>query len=340
MKVGIVGASGFTGAELLRLCAGHPAFDVRVATARSQAGRAVADLYPSLSAAYGTTTLVEHTVDALDGLELVFLCLPHGESQQMVPDLADRVGIVVDLAADFRLADPEQYRRWYGKPHSCPELLESFVYGLPELNRPLLHGATRIAAPGCYPTAASLALAPFVRSGLVQPGGIVVDAASGVSGAGRGLDERTQFTTADADFSAYGLLTHRHTPEIEQTIGAEVLFTPHLAPMSRGILATCYARPVADGRAMTTPSALEVLAETYRDEAFVVVRESVPSTKATTGSNAAHLTVRVDDRTGWLVVLCAIDNLGKGAAGQAVQAANAAVDLPETTGLSAVGVYP
>ncbi|MDA8072966.1 MAG: N-acetyl-gamma-glutamyl-phosphate reductase [Actinomycetota bacterium] len=340
MKVGIVGASGFTGAELLRLCAGHPSFDVHVATARSQAGREVAALYPSLAAVYGGTTLVEHTVDVLDGLDLVFLCLPHGQSQQMLPDLVDRVGLVVDLAADFRLVDPEQYRRWYGKPHSCPELLESFVYGLPELNRAKLEGATRIAAPGCYPTAASLALAPFVRSGLVQRSGIVVDAASGVSGAGRGLDERTQFTTADADFTAYGLLAHRHTPEIEQTIGAEILFTPHLAPMSRGILATCYARPVADGQTMTTTSALELLAGAYRDEPFVVVGESIPSTKATTGSNAAHLTARVDDRTGWLLVLCAIDNLVKGASGQAVQAANAAVGLPEATGLSAMGVYP
>lgn len=340
MKVGVVGASGFTGAELLRLCAGHPSFDVQVATARSHVGETVADLYPSLVAAYPGTTFVDHSVGALDGLDMVFLCLPHGESQQMMRDLVDRVGVVVDLAADFRLADPEQYLRWYGKPHACTELVGTFVYGLPELHREALAGATRIAAPGCYPTAAGLALAPFVRGGVVQRDGIVVDAASGVSGAGRSLDARTQFTTVHGDFTAYGLLSHRHTPEIEQTIGAEILFTPHLAPMSRGILATCYARPAGDGRALTTSSALELLADAYRDEPFVAVAEAVPSTKAAAGSNTAYLTARVDDRTGWLVVICAIDNLVKGASGQAVQAANVAAGLPEPSGLSAIGIYP
>lgn len=339
MKVGIVGASGFTGAELLRLCAGHPSFDVQVATARSHAGQAIGDLFPSLAAAYRGTTFADHSVDAVDGLDLVLLCLPHGESQEIMPDLVDRVGTIVDLAADFRLRDPAQYRRWYGKPHRCPELLASFTYGLPELNRAALEGASRIAAPGCYPTAASLALAPFVRSGAVQREGIVVDAASGASGAGRALDVRTQFTTVDADFTAYGLLAHRHTPEMEQSVGAEILFTPHLAPMSRGILATCYARPV-DGGALDSASALELLADAYRDEPFVVVGEMLPSTKATAGSNTAHMTARVDERTGWLVVLCAIDNLVKGASGQALQAANIAVGLEETSGLSALGLYP
>jgi len=339
MDVAIVGASGFTGAELLRLCAGRDDLDVRVVTAQANAGQRVADLFPSLSAAYGTTEFGPTTVETIGGVDLAFLCLPHGESQKIVPDLVERVGLLVDLAADFRLAKAATYAAWYGHEHRCPELLGTFAYGLPELFRDSLCGATRIAAPGCYPTAAALALAPFVRAGMVQTTGIVVDAASGVSGAGRGLSHGTQFATVDENFTAYGLLAHRHTSEIEQAVEAEVLFTPHLAPMSRGILATCYARPVADA-GLTTDSAMELLRHMYADEPFVVVDEASPSTKATAGSNTAHLTARVDERTGWLLVLCAIDNLVKGASGQAMQAANAALGLAETTGLAAAGMFP
>jgi N-acetyl-gamma-glutamyl-phosphate reductase len=244
----------------------------------------------------------------------------------------------VDLSADFRLKDPAAYDRWYGMAHPAPALLERFAYGLPELFRAELAGATLIAAPGCYPTAAALALAPLVRAGLVERTGIVVDAASGVSGAGRKLAAHTQFNTVDEDFVAYGLLHHRHTPEIEQATGAEVLFTPHLAPMNRGILASCYARPVAAG--LDTGAVLGALHDADAGEPFVVVGETPPSTKATLGSNAAHVTARADPRTGWVLALCAIDNLGKGASGQAVQCANLALGLPEATGLSVTGVYP
>jgi N-acetyl-gamma-glutamyl-phosphate reductase len=211
------------------------------------------------------------------------------------------------------------------------------VYGLPELFGTALPGASLIAAPGCYPTAAALAVAPLVRAGVVEPSGIVVDAASGVSGAGSAAKDTTHFNTVDEDFTAYALLTHRHTPEMEQAIGAEVLFTPHLAPMNRGILATCYARPSVE---LATEDVMGILAETYAGSPFVVVSDRVPSTKATLGSNAAHLTARVDERTGWVLSLCALDNLGKGASGQAVQCANLALGLEETAGLSAVGVYP
>ncbi len=213
------------------------------------------------------------------------------------------------------------------------------VYGLPELFRDGLAGATLVAAAGCYPTAAGLALAPLVRAGLVQPTGIVVDAASGVSGAGRGLKESLHFGSVDEDFTAYGLLTHRHTPEMEQIIGGEVLFTPHLAPMVRGILATCYARPAA-GTTPTTDSVMAALHDAYDAEPFVVVTDAPPSTKATMGANAAHVSAQVDPRTGWVVSLCALDNLVKGASGQAIQCANAALGLPETTGLPIAGVYP
>ena len=339
MKAGIIGASGYTGAELLRLLAGHPEFEVAVATAHSHAGEAVGRHSPSLAAAYPGLVYEENDPARLDGLELVFCGLPHGESQLIVPELRTRVGLVVDLAADFRLGDPALYPRWYGEEHRAPGLLAESVYGLPELFREGLAGATFVAAAGCYPTAAGLALAPLVRHGLVEPTGIVVDAASGVSGAGRGLKDSLHFGSVDEDFTAYGLLKHRHTPEMEQILGAEVLFTPHLAPMVRGILATCYARPTTD-TALSTDSALAALHEAYDAEPFIVVTDDPPSTKATAGSNAAHVTARVDPRTGWVVSLCALDNLVKGASGQAIQCANAALGLPETTGLPLAGVYP
>jgi N-acetyl-gamma-glutamyl-phosphate reductase len=339
MKAGILGASGYTGSELLRLLAGHPEFEVAVATAHTRAGQHVGKHTPSLAAAYPGLVYEDTDPARFDGLDLVFCGLPHGESQRIVPELRSRVGLVVDLAADFRLKDAALYPQWYGEEHGAPELLDEAVYGLPELFRPDLAGATLVAAAGCYPTSAGLALAPLVRSGLVEPTGIVVDAASGVSGAGRGLKESLHFGTVDEDFTAYGLLTHRHTPEMEQIIGGEVLFTPHLAPMTRGILATCYARPAA-GTALTTDAVMAALHEAYDAEPFVVVTDAPPSTKATAGSNAAHVTARVDPRTGWVVSLCALDNLVKGASGQAIQCANAALSLPEITGIPIAGVYP
>jgi len=340
MDVGVVGASGYTGAELLRLCAAHPAFEVRVATADTQAGTVAAALYPSLAAAYPGLTFAPLDLAQLDGLDLAFLALPHGEAQRIVPDLRKRVGRIVDLSADFRLRDPGLYPTWYGHEHAAPELLSEFAFGIPELFRDDVAGADLVAAAGCYVTAAALALAPLVRLGVIEPTGVVVDAASGVSGAGRGLKHSTQFGTANEDFVAYGLLDHRHTPEIEQATGAQVLFTPHLAPMTRGILATCYARPTSATSATSTAGLLGLLHEAYDSEPFVVVGEDPPSTKATYGSNTAQLTARFDERTGWVLVLCTLDNLVKGASGQAVQCANLACGLEETMGLPTVGVYP
>jgi N-acetyl-gamma-glutamyl-phosphate reductase len=338
IKVGIVGGSGYTGAELLRLCAGHPHLDVAWATADAHAGTPVAGLYPSLAAAYRSLSFVRFEAELVDAVDLVFLALPHGASQRLVPDVLARGGKVVDLAADFRLLDAGAYARWYGEAHSCPELLGRLAYGLPELYRDQIAKADGVASAGCYPTAAAVALAPLVQAGAIEPDGVIVDAASGVSGAGRALTHSTHFGTANEDFVAYGLLDHRHTPEIEQATGATVLFTPHLAPMTRGILATCYARPA--GGTGAPPDPLAVLAEAYAGEPFVVVSPSSPSTKATWGSNAVHLTARYDARTGWVVVLAALDNLVKGASGQAVQCANLLLGLPETAGLSAIGIYP
>ena len=337
VRVGIIGASGYVGAELMRLLGHHDWFDVGFVTGDTQAGQPVADLYPHLAAAGGGREFVKYEAGLLDNVELAFLALPHGQSMSMAGEMLDRGKVVVDLAADFRLRDAGQYRQWYGEPHQAPEMLGQFAYGLPELFRDELAGATAIAVPGCYPTAAALAVAPLVRLGLVQPEGIIVDAASGVSGAGRPPKAHTTFCAVDEDFTAYGLLDHRHTPEIEQAVGASVLFTPHLAPMNRGILATCYARPTGE---TSTDSLLDALAEFYADEPFIVVSERPPSTKSTLGSNAAHLTVRFDARTQTVVSLCAIDNLVKGAAGQAVQCANIICGLDETAGLTAVGVYP
>ena len=337
MRVGIVGASGYTGAELMRLAASHPEMEVALATGDTQAGTAVADLYPSLRPVYGDLIFEPYTPEAVDGLDLVFCGLPHGAGQAIVPEVKDRVKWVLDLSADFRLKDPAAYPQWYGAEHTAPELLADFAYGLPELFRDELVGASGVAVPGCYPTAASLALAPLVRAGTVATTGIVVDAASGVSGAGRALKHSSHFCTVDEDFAAYGLLDHRHTPEMEQVLDAQVLFTPHLAPMTRGILATCYARPTSP---TTTAEVLATLTDFYADEPFVQVIEGAPTTKAVLGSNSAFVTARADERTGWVLALCAIDNLVKGASGQAVQCANILAGLPETTGLPLVGTYP
>lgn len=335
--VGIIGASGFTGAELLRLCTRHGSLDVKIATGDSQAGTRIADLYPSLAADYGERVYEKYDVDEFDGLDLVFLGLPHGASQEIVPELVDRVGAVVDLGADFRLTEPALYPEWYGEAHTAPQLLGTFAYGLPELFRDEIAATTRVAVPGCYPTTAILALAPLVQGGRLSLDGLIVDAASGVSGAGRPAKPNTSFCTVDEDFTAYGLLDHRHTAEMEQVLGASVLFTPHLAPMNRGILASCYARPTG---ATSTEELLEVMETFYADEPFVVVSERSPSTKSTLGSNAVHITVRHDDRTGHVLAIAALDNLVKGASGGAVQCANLMLGLDEATGLTSAGLYP
>ena len=338
LRVGIIGASGFTGAELLRLAAQHPQFEVVVATADSQAGVAAADLYPGLAGAYPGLVFERFDPAQLDGLDIAFLGLPHEASMAMAPELVGRVGLVVDLSAAYRLKDATQYPVYYGFEHDQPELLAEAVYGLPELHRDELKGARLIATPGCYVTTATLALRPLVEAGLVETKGMIVDAASGVTGAGRKSDYGYSFTTVDENFAAYGLLKHRHTPEMEQEIGAQLLFTPHLAPMNRGILATCYARPArAD---LTTEGLLEMLRERWRDEPFMVVTDGSPSTKATLGSNAVHVTARYDARTETVMAIAALDNLAKGASGGAVQAANVALGLDETAGLTKVGVAP
>jgi N-acetyl-gamma-glutamyl-phosphate reductase len=342
-RAAVLGGSGYAGGELLRLLAGHPEIDVVLVTADSNAGAAVADLYPSLAAAYPGMVFEAVDPPALSGLDLAFVTLPHGESQAIAGTLLESVTHVVDLGADFRLPK-DVYERWYGETHDAPELIDRFTYGMTELYRDELAGAQHVAAPGCYPTAAALALAPLLADGAVERTGIVVDAVSGVSGAGRGLKATSLFAEVSDNVNAYGLLTHRHTAEMEHALGhvagapVQVLFTPHLVPMSRGILATCYARPAVDG--LSTVQLLDRYHAFYDGEPFVVVSDRSPATKATLGSNSVHLTVRYDDRTGTVLAIGALDNLTKGASGQMVQDANLLLQLPETLGLPTTGLMP
>jgi len=339
IDIAILGASGFVGAELLRLCAGHPGLRAARLFGDSQAGRSVADLFPHLAPAY-PDSIVERLPAFAEGMSgtgefgcpLVFAALPHGESQKIAAPILEKGLKVVDLGADFRLDDPASYERWYREPHAAPDLLGRFAYGIPELYRHAIAQSQAVAAAGCYPTSAILALKPLL--GLIDPATINVNAASGVSGAGKGASEVTHFNMIDENFAAYGLLAHRHTAEMEMALGGTILFTPHLAPMNRGILATC----TATARGPCDP--LAALAEAYADEPFVHVSERSPSTKWTLGSNAVHLTARYDERTGRVLAIAALDNLVKGAAGQMIQCANLMLGLEETAGLSSVGVWP
>jgi N-acetyl-gamma-glutamyl-phosphate reductase len=334
IRTAILGASGYVGGELLRLISAHPELRAAKLFGESKAGKPVADTHPHLAPVYAGTTFERFDEAALNGIDLVFAALPHGHSQDVAPAILDRGIAVVDLGADFRLDDAATYERWYGHAHKAPNLLGSFVYGIPELNRAAIRGAKAVAAAGCYATAAILALKPLVDSGLVKPGSLIVDGASGVSGAGREAKEATGFSTVDGSFNAYGLLTHRHTAEMEMALGATVLFTPHLVPMTRGILATCYGEASGEG------DPLKALQDAYADEPFVHATDASPATKWVSGSNGVQLTARFDERTGRVLALSAIDNLGKGAAGQMIQCANLMLGLDETAGLTAVGVYP
>jgi N-acetyl-gamma-glutamyl-phosphate reductase len=310
----------------------HGALEPVAVFGDSQAGQRLADVHPHLALAYPDLVVERYAREALRGADLVFAALPHGHSQALAAEILASRAKFVDLGADFRLDSADDYERWYKEPHKAPELLSTFVYGIPELHRERIAAAQAVAAAGCYPTSAILALKPLM--GLVDPETIVVDAASGVSGAGKALKDETHFNTVDENFSAYGLLGHRHTAEMEMALGGRVLFTPHLAPMNRGILATCY------GVAKAACDPLAALAKAYAGEPFVHVSERPPSTKWTLGSNAVHLTARYDERTGRVVAIAALDNLVKGAAGQMIQCANLMLELDESAGLPRVGVWP
>ena len=337
MKIAVVGATGYAGLEVLRLLASHPDVTSVLATGESNAGKTVAAHAPALAGLY-PDLVYQPTQAVIDAdVEVAFLALPHGTSQSLVPQLRERGVTVVDLGADFRLKDPADYVEWYGAAHTAPALLADAVYGLVERHRGELPGAGLIAVPGCYPTASSLALGPFLDRGLVAPTQIVVNALSGASGAGRATSDRLHFSRLSSNAEAYGLLRHRHTVEIQREIGAELLSTPHLVPVARGMLVTAYARVTAP---LSSEEALAVLRDTYRADPCVVVLDEAPTLKDPVGSNLCFVSARVDERTGWLVAMSSLDNLVKGAAGQAVQAWNVSRGVDETRALPMSGVTP
>jgi len=345
MRVAVVGASGYAGGELLRLVSAHPDLELATVTADSSAGKMVGGVHPNLAGDRALARLVfePHAAVKESDPDLVFLALPAGQSAPIASGLADET-VVIDLGPDFRLADPADWARHYGGDHPG-----RWVTGLPELPgaRSLIRNATRVAAPGCYATAAIVALAPLVAAGLVVPDDIVVVAASGTSGAGRSLRPDLLGSEVMGSVSAYQAGgTHRHTPEIEQALAevagraARVSFTPILAPMPRGILATCTARLARAG--VGTAALRQALATAFAAEPFVAVLPDGqwPGTAAVAGSNGVHVQVAADPRSGRATVVAAIDNLGKGAAGQAIQNANLMLGLPESSGLTSIGVSP
>ncbi len=349
VRVGIINVTGYAGAELARLLYTHPEARLTSVSGRSAAGKTLAEVFPHL-ACYDL--VVEPEMGEVD---FVFSALPHVASAEAVAPLA-RAGLpIVDMSADFRLRDPQEYAAWYGAEHPAPDLLLRATYGLTELNREAVRASRLIANPGCYPESALLGLAPAVKAGIVGTE-IIVDSKSGISGAGRTLDLTYHFAEADESVSAYGLDGHRHLPEIVQELARmwplsagsqpswpRVTFTPHLIPMTRGILSTCYAT-LMEGRLPAGEAAKEAVRELYRyyyqGEPFVRVVDRPPSTKQTQGSNVCLLYPTVDTRTERLVVVSVVDNLVKGAAGQAIQNMNLVLGLPETMGLEAPSVYP
>lgn len=343
-SVAVLGASGYAGGETVRLLDSHPDFEVAYLGAHSQADRALGEVHPHL--ANGQRRLGPNDPETLPpGIALAFLGLPHGASAAIGAALANRGIKVVDLGSDFRMDSPERYQLAYGAAHPLPDELSRWVYGLPELFGDRLAGADRVAAPGCYPTSALLGLAPLLAEGLIAEEGIVVDALSGTSGAGRALREDLLFGAVDEGVRAYGVTAHRHRPEIEMGLalhtGKELrlVFTPHLIPMLRGILATCTA-PLVAKAGTTRAHLLAALRAHYANEPFVEVVETPPQTRWVVGSNRALISAFVDERTQRAIVLTAIDNLLKGAAGQAVQCANLMLGLDQTVGLPLSGWMP
>ncbi len=347
INVGIVGGTGYTGVELLRLLVKHPDVDVTVITSRAEAGIAVADLFPNLRG-HIDLRFTEPDVKRLGACDVVFFATPHGVAQNLMPALLATNTRVVDLSADFRLRDTELWGHWYGQAHGCPELVTEAVYGLPEVNREAIAQARLVACPGCYPTAAQLGYLPLLEQGLVAPDSLIVSAASGATGAGRQAKVDTLLTEISGSFKAYAAGGHRHLPEIEQGLHdiqgsrgepARVTFVPHLLPMIRGIHATLYSRALSPDQ---LPDLQALYEQRFAKEPFVDVLPAGehPQTRSVKGSNVCRISVfRPQDRD-TLVVLSVIDNLTKGASGQAVQNMNIMFGFEETAGLDLVALLP
>ncbi len=350
IKTGIVGAAGFAGIELTRLVLHHPGLELTVVTSNELAGAPISDEYPGFA---GATSLVfsKHDNPDLYQCDLVFLAVPHTAALAMAPSFVDKGIAVIDLSADFRLKNPHVYEQWYGVLHKELDLLEQAAFGLPELFPDDLKRLAQdkaegkgvlVACAGCYPTATSLAAAPLLRAGLACDNAtVVVDAISGISGAGKAPTTRTHFCSANENIEAYGVSTHRHTPEIEQILGIEnrLVFTPHLAPSNRGLLSTVYLSLA--GNVSTDYDSIEkVYRSFYEESPFVRVLDNraMPKTSSVVGTNNAHIGFAVHDATRTVIAVCAIDNLAKGAAGQAVQCANVVLGFPENCGFDLMAI--
>jgi N-acetyl-gamma-glutamyl-phosphate reductase len=342
IKAGVVGGTGYTGVELLRLLVAHPEVELSVITSRSEAGLPVADLYPNLR---GHLDMVfqEPQLDKLSECDVVFFATPNGIAMKMAAELLDAGVKVIDLAADFRLKDAQEWKQWYGMDHACPDILQEAVYGLPEINREAIRGARIIANPGCYPTAVTLGFLPLIEKGLIEDSHLIADAKSGVSGAGRGANVATLFSEATESFKPYAVDGHRHLPEIKQNLSTicghkvGLTFVPHLVPMIRGIEATLYA--VIKAEDINLQALYE---DRYKDEYFVDVLPAggLPETRSVKGSNMCRISVFRPQQGDTVVVSSVIDNLVKGAAGQAVQNMNILFDLGESVGISQVALLP
>lgn len=341
IKVGIVGGTGYTGVELLRLLANHPDVSLEVITSRSEAGMAVSDLFPNLRG-YVDLNFSEPDPDILAQCDVVFFATPHTVAMALVPELIKRNTRVIDLSADFRLKDQAVWEHWYNTPHTAPELFDIAVYGLPEINRDKIRSAHLVAVPGCYPTATELGFLPLLEAQLVDPRSLIADAKTGVSGAGRKASVPMLMAETSGSFKAYGVSGHRHLPEIREILSnhcqqdIDLTFIPHLAPMVRGIHATLYSK-------LTQPTDLQSLFENrYRDEPFVDVMPAgaMPETRSVSGSNMCRIAVHQPQDGDTVVVLSVIDNLVKGASGQAIQNMNIMFDLEETTGINLIAMMP
>ena len=343
IRVAVIGASGYTGADLVRLAVRHPDIEIVALTANSHAGKPMAEVYPHL-AGFGLPDLVRNEEVDWSGVDAAFCGLPHGTSQDVIATLPEHVK-VIDISADFRLRDPETYAAWYGREHVAQQLLKEAVYGLTEHYRDEIRKARLVACPGCYPTATLLLLLPLVKAGVISTDDLIIDAKSGVSGAGRGLKQNTLFCEAGEGMGPYAVGRHRHAPEIEQELaraaGREVVvnFTPHLIPMSRGEFITAHAR-LADGA--TAADCERVLAERYAEEPFVRMAPDgiLPATQQVRGSNYVVLGVREDRIPGRVILMSTLDNLVKGSSGQALQNFNLMFGLQETTALEQLPLFP
>ena len=344
VKVGVYGASGYTGQELLRLLLRHPAVEVVAVTSRRYAGQSVADVYPVFTGLTDLMFMDASPEEVAAKCEHVFLALPHAVSMSVAPLFLQAGKKIVDLSADFRLRSADTYATWYGR-HTAPDLLREAVYGIPELYREQIRAACIVANPGCYPTSIILGLAPLLKEGWIDPSSIIADSKSGVSGAGREPQVASLFCEVTEAFKAYKIAQHRHTPEIEQELGVlagrelQISFTPHLLPISRGILSTIYATL---SRKITAADIHDLYKVFYKNESFVRIYKNgtYPNISSVRGSNYCDIGVAVDDRTGRVIVISAIDNLVKGAAGQAIQNMNLMWEMKENLGLEMISLYP